>query len=570
MNSTQSKALSSFKVTGTDLDLEALQEYIELRMGDELFTIPSKTYFVFRALRQIEPFASKLEYVKQDISEACVTVFEYFKLDNWLEDLATSRITQFFNQLLELEKLPLYTLAKLQTEVISDLKAVQELIKRYESDEYIKRYAQDDQTPRNHTERTKRDFYNRCLSARNEIVEYLTTGIKKRAIQNAQFTGEFLKEILGYHGTDLRDRPYSFRMNPNAHFDFDNIDCVSHRLLDIPISESSEWIELYKDNKLAFYRDLANYTSPAAIFDSFPFYLGTLPFTHDRKAIFKELRVLFESHSWIAFYALALSQVEGIFTEMSTVVSKKVERSLSDKVNQVRPFYNSSLRYFDYYQYHVPNQRNKFMHSGYDDDLEIKSLDMIYDIYHLFNSFHELNNPVVALTKIHKIKNMERFYVISGFTEYFDLLNQLSKDQRSGMQADITFFEKVMLNDSSLSEAICEEVINNTEYFVVLFRESLIDAMNIYSTHFDFEKTNIKGIEELLKTEPELSVLNSSVRGLGGEALTCYWNFFENYRKHLPSLKDTLSHQLAECRSRHEHLLRHITRTNSLINGLEI
>lgn len=46
------------------------------------------------------------------------------------------------------------------------------------------------------------------------------------------------------------------------------------------------------------------------------FYLSYLPMQNERKPPFDELEKLFKIKRWISYYCLALTQIEGLFSEM--------------------------------------------------------------------------------------------------------------------------------------------------------------------------------------------------------------------------------------------------------------
>jgi len=55
---------------------------------------------------------------------------------------------------------------------------------------------------------------------------------------------------------------------------------------------------------------------PAALMQELRFYLSYLPMQNERKPPFDELEKLFKIKRWISYYCLALTQIEGLFSEM--------------------------------------------------------------------------------------------------------------------------------------------------------------------------------------------------------------------------------------------------------------
>lgn len=565
------KSLFDFPVTGTDPDLEEFERYVFSRMGESVFLIDDELSFVYHSLKQVEPYSSKLTLDEGEIEKACLEVIEFFKLNVWLEDTSRTSIKKYFNDLLELETLPLYTLGHLQSQVYEDLAKLQALIKRYESDAFIKEFITNDEQPRNHGQKTKRDFYKRCIKAQGEISDYLVNGIKKRALQKARTVPDFLRDNLTFTFSEVfQDRPYSFH-NPYKdmiqYFDHEKINHFRHRLDQVDIIVIPKLEQLFHTDKKIFYQELSKQASPAEIFHSFPYYLGLLPFQNDRTAIFKEMESLFNSGHWIGFYALALAQVEGIFSEMSGAISAKAQASLPDKVKNVRPHYHHSEHSFDYYEYHVPTQRNKFMHAGYDENFELKSHDLLYDIYHLLNVFMEINSPKVKIHKIHKTRNQQQFYSIAGFAEYFNLLNEMTNEDRMKISGEIATFEKDVLIGGEIADTICFEAQTHVPNLLTFFKDSLERNCNIYGAAIDFDKVHIKEIEKFISVQKNHDAIYDTLGTRESEELLAYAVLLNNYKKYLPSLNENSITILTNITNDYGKILKLINNSNDLINS---
>jgi hypothetical protein len=564
------KNLSDFPVTGTDPDLEEFERYVFASMGESVFLIDEELSFVYNSLKQVEPYKSKLILDEGEIEKACLEVIEFFKLTVWLEDTSRTSIQKYFNDLLELETLPLYTLAHLHSQVYEDLAKLQALIKRYESDSFIKEFINNDEQPRNQGQKTKRDFYKRCIKAQGEISDYIVNGIKKRALQKARTVPDFLRNNLTFSFSEVfQDRPYSFH-NPYKdmiqYFDYEKINLFRHRLDHVDITAIPKLERLFHTDKKTFYEELSKQASPAEIFHSFAYYLGLLPFQNDRKAIFKEMESLFNARHWIGFYALALAQVEGIFSEMSGAINAKAQASLPDKVKNVRPHYHHSEHSFDYYEYHVPTQRNKFMHAGYDEDFELKSHDLLYDIYHLLNVFMEINSPKVKIHKIHKTRNQQPFYSIAGFAEYFKLLNELTKEDRLKISGEIATFEKDVLIEGEIAHTICFEAQTYVPNMLTFFKDSLERNCNIYGAVVDFDRVHIKDIIALIAIKKNHDAIYDTLGSRESEELLAYGVLLDNYKKYLPSMSAESLSILSSIEKDYGKILKLIKNTNDLLN----
>ena len=64
---------------------------------------------------------------------------------------------------------------------------------------------------------------------------------------------------------------------------------------------------------------------PAALMQKLRFYLSYLPMQNERKPPFDELEKLFKIKRWISYYCVALTQIEGLFSEMYWILNPASE-----------------------------------------------------------------------------------------------------------------------------------------------------------------------------------------------------------------------------------------------------
>jgi hypothetical protein len=184
-------------------------------------------------------------------------------------------------------------------------------------------------------------------------------------------------------------------------------------------------------------------------------YLSLLPSLRHRKIVFDELEKLFRNHLWLGFYALALPQIEGIFNEMNILspsIKNSSNKALSQKVELMRPYFNLSDVYFDYYQYIIPDLRNKFTHSGFDANFELNSLDLLVDITFLLRIFTELDFPNIVISKFHKDCNYKNRYLSfeDFFYSYLLNLEKLTNKIKKEMNNDINIFLNTLFEDENI------------------------------------------------------------------------------------------------------------------------
>lgn len=131
--------------------------------------------------------------------------------------------------------------------------------------------------------------------------------------------------------------------------------------------------------------------------------ISKIPVLKKRLPIFLELQKLASSKRWYGFYALALPQVEGIVFELLKLVGVNAEglKALPQKIAELANVSPNKDFDMDYYQFILPDKRNKFAHSGKDEKMKLKSLHLMLDLRHLLavaenleDDFFRLNNMV--------------------------------------------------------------------------------------------------------------------------------------------------------------------------------
>jgi hypothetical protein len=215
--------------------------------------------------------------------------------------------------------------------------------------------------------------------------------------------------------------------------DHERINTCRHRLLELPVTIGSELANLYaRGEKVSFYRRLHRHVSPATVFSDIQRSARAIPEVSGRGPIFDELEYLYRRRRWLAFYALCLPQVEGIFSEMLRVAEplKTTNGALPEKVRRLRRFYRFHKSSFDYFEHHLPLRRNRFSHSGKEDDVWSGSQDLLHDLRFLLEVFSELEVPLVTLRRIIQRRAPSDFDGIADFNTFFDLLEAVKTNKQ--------------------------------------------------------------------------------------------------------------------------------------------
>lgn len=513
------------------------------KMGDEIFTINDWNRLIYVSLKKVHPISTWIQNNDASLNKALKIICNHFL--GSIEDLSeftkpTVNLEEFYKlHILSIDKLPSHTYFELESNVKEHLRELNTLVRTYENDDFIIKHLTRGLSPSNHEEAIVYDFYKRCVNEQQVVLHYYLTGIKARALQKAVYL-PLNFGLLFSMNQRWYDYPYEFA-SPWARerFDHNLIDESAHRVAEIRATVGNRIKALYKTNKTKYYRDLFKENSRDQIFQNLDFHLQHLPLKNDRTSIFTELKKLFRSKKWMAFYALALPQVEGLFTEMHEIVEpKKKGRALSDKVDTVRPYYNLSSSYFDYYQYIVPRMRNKFMHTGYDEDFQLKAFDLLTDLDHLLHVFYEIDNPLVKLKRLHVRRNPEDFISYKEFASYFELINSLSDQQRLKNKFEFEAFELDFIMTYTEVNFIIEQVIIQLPELNDRIITTLEYHLGSASLAYSLKSLPLPKIAEMLADVSLLKKFQSFFRHYYEEAenLESYYNFVSGYQKHLPSL----------------------------------
>ncbi len=553
----QRKKINLYELKKRKNDIRSLRQLVFDYLSDSMFEITNEQEFIFQVMKGIHPINKTIKNEINSIENACNKLFSFLpilkgRLSIFNDDGTITEIKSkekeltpqkiFLQTYLQLEKPPGLCYRELQAIVKVDLEQINNLVKYYESTSYIQSLLSKNAKPKNHEERIEFDFYNRCIKEQRIIIDYYLNGLKKRAIAKANYWFPNLRSMVAWTER-FRDRPYHFAAYSSyPYFDYREIDLIANKVADFAFSEDSKLQKLYASNKTLFYRKLFKKHKPLGALQELDFYLSYLPLANDRKPIFNELGKLFKAKRWIGFYSLALTQIEGLFSEMYLILNPAIEftrKALPDKVEFARPYSELSNIYFDYYQYHIPRLRNKFMHFGFDEDFKLKSFDLLLDLRYLLKIFYELKNPLVNITKLHRERKYENFITYSEFAYYFELINKLDSKQRKAIEADIKAFEKSFLLEYCNAEYVCLEVAQNLPGDLTAFHNDIKEITSRKGKSIEFANRNFNFLKESILNDLQTNeVLNDyySFHPNKFEALSAYHQFLTNFKKYLPSI----------------------------------
>ncbi|WP_281631530.1 hypothetical protein [Flavobacterium luteolum] len=419
------------------------------------------------------------------------------------EENYDSQIDRFLYYFLNFIELPGIIKGQLEAKVKFDLDSINDYINEYEKIEFI----QKGETPRNHNQRTQNDFYKRCLEERVKIESHLEFGLKSRALSKSRRDNLLGMSQMMFE--DYEDRPYKLPLpKSNEYFDFDKIDKVGHRLGEIPIRIGRGLKELYINDKKEFYKELEKEISDEKVLKAIINGIEYLPFIPEqRKRTFLELVDLYDSKKWYGFYSLALTQIEGLFTEMCRMCDPSFNSpyaALPDKVNVVRSYHPYSESSFDYFQYYLPNLRNRFLHYGLDstEEIEILCKELLWDLTETVSIYVELNIEALWMLRLIRRRNEIDFLSVSGLCYYFDLIGSLRQKKQ------IIYFESEIkeLNERFLPDLIFN-VVSNLEERINSLIELIYETIKVQSNLKGFKiDLNTISFQEIADNEEKIKI----------------------------------------------------------------
>lgn len=458
--------------SSSEIGYDSLRNIIISRFGRRLFEFRSMKEIVYEVLRIIDKTSGVL-LEDNSIQENVLIVLKHFKLENgklFLTREAMKRIKTsktnisnvseldiFYCFILGFDKLPKLQLRKIQKEVEKDLREINELITHYESLEVIQKLMKGEEVHRSNNAIIH--LYGRCLKERQVMFDYFFKGMYNRAFQMSKYGMDEGTKFYMAHTFNFK--PYSYNQESfETNYDYQNIECCWHRMHSSNECFGDTAIELaniYKEDKNLFYNRFFELEPIENIFQRIESYLSILPLKEQRREIIIESKRLFIAEEWLAFYAIILPQVEGLFSEMCEASQAKGRTdSLPKKVRAIRDHSYDNEIMLDYYEYILPDQRNQFAHGGLPENPKILAFDMLTDLENVLYLYSELNNPLVIVNRFVSRRSQTDFPDYTIYSVFFNLVNNLKPNDRNQIATKINSFnlEFLISNQDIIKEQL--------------------------------------------------------------------------------------------------------------------
>jgi len=185
----------------TDVVASVMEFKVEIfkRINSDIFIFTSFDQFYPAILLFIDPINKQIESGQISVLEGLKNILLHFGIydidrkikghdDTVLSEEAEKQMIEetFRQMILELDEIPIYEYHRIRSIVEDDLLSLNKKLKYYESLDFINRFKNNWATPRNHKEKTMRDFYLRTRDEQEVVLEYFLTGISERALYNCK------------------------------------------------------------------------------------------------------------------------------------------------------------------------------------------------------------------------------------------------------------------------------------------------------------------------------------------------------------------------------------------------
>ncbi len=208
---------------------------------------------------------------------------------------------------------------------------------------------------------------------------------------------------------------------------------------------------------------------------------------------------------------------------------------MPDKVNLIRPFHDNSELIFDYFQYHLPNLRNFFLHIGENrnESIEVSCKDILYDLEEVASVFSTMNLDAIKLLHLSRKRDDIDFMHINGICGYFELLASVkAKKQIHYFENEIQELNKIYL------PGVLSNIVFELEEKIVSLLDRVVTPIAMHSKiggyEIDLNNITTKEIndqsEDVKKSIDEF--LSSQLRGEIEELLNIEY-LFRSYKKQL-------------------------------------
>lgn len=390
--------------------------------------------------------------------------------------------------------------------VIGDLKLIESRLDSYKQSH--KKYENDKSNAAEYNRRKIEYFSELNKYARIEIIEFLQNGLKGYLLEN-EFDALKREEDGDSLTKMFMDRRYKFAYLRDYYdmlFDFSTCVKVNYLpgvgLVDF-LKVEKRYLDLRRSDESKYREEIHHLVDDKKIMDEVVAKVKNNFHLHKRVEIFEDMASLFSNKHYQSFLTLGLLQLEGMFHDLCEIkfgvkentgtLVEKVQKSLQGG-NEYR-----NMRYYPYFAFDVPIQRNEIAHKGMIENLNLE--DSAYNLVLDLNS-------VSAMVKSESFDKFIVFMMINDEMQKLELENPDSPE-----------FKKKIYH-KFLMELIENSVVANDYFWSVLKNpQNYRDELQFYRPqdlpegHIDLD-TIVNIISSMMRQEEFWSELLDTVKML--------------------------------------------------------
>ncbi|APA83936.1 hypothetical protein [Francisella tularensis] len=206
--------------------------------------------------------------------------------------------------------------------------------------------------------------------AKDEILIFISKDLESYSLENCYRSFDPLKAF-----PFRNEMPYSYSsrkwiLSFYDPYDVRSLTELSNKFLNLPLSSYKKIEDLYKNNKVEFFKLAENYISSnlnrdKSVIDKIKKYTETNHIIANRKDIILEILKHYNEQNFISVVHMLPMQIEGIFHDICLEIGINESQldisSINDKLEIMESKINN-FYYFEYYSFKFPILRNKVAH----------------------------------------------------------------------------------------------------------------------------------------------------------------------------------------------------------------
>ena len=387
------------KITGGEL----MQICSDIYSSDYFFNSNIETiakHFISHFL-DVDPFTEDFDIVYKAISQQLVN--ETIQKDE------NEFYVYIAEEFLQLVKEPRESLLNLYNNASKDLQSIQANLDYLQTDkeriEKIKK-AGNLLSGKQRYRLKMIDFYRqKNISAREEIINFLSLGIRKRASSDSSKKRLRLRipSIFSNKG------PYNFA-NRFVFFGEDSYNIqhfseASNKFLDFYIKDYKKMRDLFKNNKTAFFVQAEKYIDDKGYVSKISDLLEKSHLLNSRKKVITALINHYNNGDYISFINMVPLQIEGIFHDYCLELGIKQSTIEISSINEKLELINkkdSEFYHFEYYSFIFPVIRNDVAHGRLIFGDKNTSIMLFLDLLHVCELVFSESLPVNQMVNMAK------------------------------------------------------------------------------------------------------------------------------------------------------------------------